>query len=117
MFAQGAQKSEVAEMDSLKLGEEKIFGDISVEFIKVISDSRCPESVACIWEGEAKILLGTNFNRNYFERQVTISGRTSEVLELGEIKFSSLQLDPYPATPKKITPKEYSLGFLLDIAP
>ncbi|MEG9327365.1 hypothetical protein V6B16_05425 [Salinimicrobium catena] len=117
MFAQGAQNIKIAEMDSLKLGEEKIFGNISVEFIRVISDSRCPESVACIWEGEAKILLGINFNRNYSEKQVTISGRTSKILELGEIKFSILQLDPYPVTPKKITPKEYSLGSILDTAP
>lgn len=121
MFSQATEKNEVvntlAESDSMKLGEELLLEDISIKFIKVISDSRCPESVTCIWEGEAEVLLGINFNQAYFEKQVVVKGSTSEVLEMGNLQLSLLYLDPYPVTPKKINPKDYSLGLQLNIAP
>lgn len=121
MFPQGAQSKMVektlTEIDSLQLGEELLHGDISVKFIRVISDSRCPKSVACIWEGEAEILLGITFNRNYFEKHLTVTGSTSEVLEIRNSQISVLYLNPYPVRPKKINPTEYFLGLHLDTAP
>jgi len=40
-----------AEMD---LGELFSFENKSIQFKKVISDSRCPKEVTCIWAGERK---------------------------------------------------------------
>jgi hypothetical protein len=121
MFSQSVQKHELvkrfSESDPLKLGEEIVFDDFSVKFIKVISDSRCPESVTCIWAGEAEVLLGITFNRSYFEQQITVTGKASEILESGNFRISLEYLDPYPVTPKKILTQEYSIGLQLVTAP
>ncbi|WP_010230960.1 hypothetical protein [Gillisia marina] len=41
----------------LDYGELFTFKNKSIQFKKVISDSRCPKDVTCIWAGEAKVLV------------------------------------------------------------
>ncbi|MFD0977145.1 hypothetical protein [Salinimicrobium gaetbulicola] len=97
----------------LKIGRELLNDKTSVKFIKVISDSRCPENVECIWQGEAEVLLGITINENYFEKQIVISGRLGRILKFGNLEILISYLDPYPTTTKKTNPKEYCLGLKL----
>lgn len=41
----------------LKTGEQAAIGNVTIKFKKVLSDSRCPRGVTCIWAGEAKVLV------------------------------------------------------------
>ena len=41
----------------IQYGETFLINGYAIVFKKVISDSRCPEGVACIRAGEAKILV------------------------------------------------------------
>lgn len=52
--------------DTVKLGDEfelkpgqevQIQGGPTVTFIEVPSDSRCPEDVTCVWQGNAEVVL------------------------------------------------------------
>lgn len=50
-FAQSGESIAVDLGDSATLAKSKI----SIKFVKVIEDSRCPVNVNCIWAGNAKI--------------------------------------------------------------
>lgn len=95
--------------DSLRIGNELLLDDSSVKFIRVISDSRCPKSVKCIWQGEVKVLLGVYTNQHYFEKVIVISSRVVNIVEIGDLEISILDLSPYPLKPVSINPKEYCL--------
>ena len=41
----------------VSLGETVQFQKASVQFLKVLEDSRCPSDVTCVWEGQAKVLV------------------------------------------------------------
>jgi hypothetical protein len=101
----------------LQKGELLNFGDKSVKFLKVISDSRCPEEVTCIWAGEAKLLIGV-FEDKKLLKEMIVTHSTLNIPYNIPLKFSSegiaysiagLELFPYPTTEAKIPEGEYFL--------
>lgn len=50
-FAQSGESAGIKLGDSAELAASKI----SIKFVRVIEDSRCPADVNCIWAGNAKI--------------------------------------------------------------
>ena len=38
----------------IQIGEEKKIGDLLIAFEGVAEDSRCPEGVVCVWQGNAR---------------------------------------------------------------
>ena len=58
-FGQGEKDSVMVErvkLDiDLEVGQDLLFGQTKVRVLKVISESRCPRQVTCIWAGEAKV--------------------------------------------------------------
>ncbi|MEO8933968.1 MAG: hypothetical protein ABI295_06630 [Xanthomarina sp.] len=56
----------------LFLGNAFLIEDIQIIFTDVISDSRCPENVTCVWAGEAFVLIDVRSNDELIEqREVT----------------------------------------------
>ena len=111
LFAQDDLQEEAGGINtSLQVEESFNLGQAGVKFLKLISDSRCPKQVTCIWQGEAKVLLGISINGEYFEKEVVISGSGGKQFFDGlNMLFSHLR--PYPETALKIAPEEYRLGF------
>ena len=114
-FAQGEKDSVMVELvklnADLQIGQELLFGETGVRFLKVVSDSRCPRQVTCIWPGEATVLLGIEVNGKYFEKEVVVSGSGAELLLPEDLQMFVSHLRPYPETPKGIAPEEYCLRF------
>lgn len=111
LFAQDDLQEEVGGIStSLQVGQYFDLGQAGVKFLKVISDSRCPKQVTCIWPGEAKVLLGISINGEYFEKEVVISGRGGE-LSLEGLNMQLSHLRPYPETALGIAHDEYCLRF------
>jgi hypothetical protein len=57
-----ASSVSVAQSDqrlTIKAGEQKIAfrGELKVEFVSVLEDSRCPADVQCIWAGNARVKI------------------------------------------------------------
>ncbi len=94
----------------LEVGQEFHFGKTSVKFVKVLSDSRCPKQVACMWAGEAKVLLGITTRGVYTEKEVVVSDRGAEMAFENDLQLLVSHLRPYPETAKGIRPKEYYLS-------
>lgn len=87
--------------------------NIQVRFDTVISDSRCPTNVFCLWEGEAKIkiklmksrpaiLYGEIPIRGYVTAKDTCCHKYTVI---DYYRITLLQLDPYPQHP---IPNDYT---------
>ena len=102
------------------LNEKMSLDDIlEVEFVKVVSDSRCPKNVQCVWAGEAVVLVKLHRNGTFEqETQITINPRGLEtsVLELfssDKTHTTAIKLMPYPdATLQEMKP--YYLEFCVE---
>src|SRR5690554_2973895 len=85
-------------------GETVVLKGVTVKFLEVIEDSRCPEGVNCMWAGRAIV-----------KAEVTSNGKTEEVtLIFGETRpgeekntnlftseefvINGLTLNPYPTS-------------------
>lgn len=95
----------------LEMGKVFQLDQNSVKFIKVISDSRCPKQVHCVWAGEAKVLLGITTNGKYFEKEVIVSGGGTVFALTEDLRMEVSHLRPYPETGAGIPAEEYCLRF------
>ena len=75
------------------------FGDTQIKFIQVISDSRCPQDVTCVWAGEATVEVeiyegGTSVGT----KQITFGAlnKSLEILANDVLGIKALSLQPYP---------------------
>tara|TARA_R100000935_G_scaffold27623_1_gene47815 strand:+ start:3281 stop:3673 length:393 start_codon:yes stop_codon:yes gene_type:complete len=112
---QAQENSEKVSFESfLSPGQLFSFENKSVRFIKVVSDSRCPKDVTCIWAGEAKVLISISENGKEIEEKI-ISIRDANNLILNfedsEMLYSlnAIELYPYPTSKHKIEDSEYCL--------
>lgn len=101
---------------TLQVGQALEFEGKSVRFKEVITDSRCPKGVTCIWAGEAKVLVEfLEEGKVCGEQELTIGGGAEAVslqqLFPGEeISVLPAVLAPYPDIHKEIARKEYKLS-------
>ncbi|MBT8260416.1 MAG: hypothetical protein HKO92_10300 [Flavobacteriaceae bacterium] len=100
----------------IQYGETLFVNGLSIEFVKVISDSRCPEGVTCVRAGEAKILINIYQEDNLIESKELIfypSGVTNtsdDILFNGDgLIINALSLSPYPEVHHRIPEKMYCL--------
>lgn len=91
----------------LRLGETASVDGPKVTPLRVVSDSRCPSNVQCVWAGELRV-----------EVKVAIgSGATTRELVLGQpeaVADGKLELVeglPYPRHGEPIYPEDYRFGF------
>lgn len=96
----------------LEIGDLLIFGDKSVKFKGVISDSRCPKNVTCVWAGEAKVLVEIFENGRFLEEKIisTKSGFVPLNFSVEDLIYgiTSINLLPYPTTEANVKP-QYTL--------
>ena len=109
------EQSEKVSFESLlSPGEFFSFENKSIRFKQVVSDSRCPKDVTCIWAGEAKVLVEVLENGKFVEEKV-ISLRDTDNFKFGfadsDIRYSldALELYPYPTSKHKIEASDYCL--------
>jgi len=99
-------------ISKINYGDTLHVEDISVEFIKIISDSRCPTNVTCVRAGEAVILIAIYRHWKLIEQKALVfhatgvtNSKRNSVYVSKEIKITGLGLFPYPQTPNKILKK------------
>ena len=105
--------------DTLELAIDKSAfnndNQLTISIDSVLSDSRCPSDVVCIWEGNAevrfllnndgkkmKFILNSHGGDNY-PSDTTISGYNIKLVEL----------HPYPVSTSKIANSEYVADLLI----
>jgi len=100
----------------LQGGEQLEFGDKSIRFKEVISDSRCPKDVTCVWAGEAKVLIEIFEKGNLInEKLVVINPYSIDEIPLqfsagdGIYSITAFKLFPYPTAASKMKTTDYTL--------
>lgn len=89
----------------LKPGQSAVIPgtELEIGFIRVVNDSRCPEDVVCVWEGDALVALwarqlgrGGRETLNAHIRGMTRLDSTSAAVGFRGYRIQALGLDPYP---------------------
>lgn len=103
-------KPELDEEFTIQNGEQVMIQgkDITVTFVEVLRDSRCPTGVECVWSGNAEVAVYINdelitLNTHIKPQQIVISGY--------QIKL--VKLTPYPHINKKIDPEDYAATLVI----
>ncbi len=99
------QEFSLAIGQSVTIPSEKM----TIEFIAVTADSRCPSGAQCIWAGEAECTINISLNKN--EQTVTLiqPGGGSSVSTKIEGYSLSFILNPYPQLGQQIENRDYRL--------
>ncbi|MGA8852993.1 MAG: hypothetical protein WB492_02335 [Christiangramia sp.] len=97
---------------SLCTGDQFSFGNKSMKFKEVVSDSRCPKNVTCVWAGEVKVLVEFFENGVYKgDKIISNSGISiAEFFEAEKLDIMGFSVSPYPVTARKIKPEEYTVN-------
>jgi hypothetical protein len=104
---------------TLRLGETGVFGNdpLRVTLVSVPEDSRCPQDVVCVWEGNGKAILtlalGTAFEQSY---DVNTSGAPNTV-SVGSYRLQLIQLSPYPVSTSPIPQNDYRVRLRVERVP
>lgn len=117
LFFQSQDGTMTREFSSTLLpGERMDLETGSIRFKEVISDSRCPKDVTCIWPGEAKVLVELLQDGRVCGEEVIVVQNNNDLLQVltkwfpgKEFTLAASGLYPYPETGGKITPSEYRL--------
>ncbi len=96
----------------LCIGESMQFGEKTVKFEKVVTDSRCPKEVTCVWAGEVKILLVFYDKGELIGKKiVTVAGSDiSNLYGVDGLIIEDVNVQPYPSIKRDITKDDYSLA-------
>ena len=124
-YAQDSTQIEKAEtpriISKLNYGETLKFNDIELRFVKVISDSRCPKNVTCVWAGEAVVLVDVYKKGKFFEQKKLSFSPTSYLkAELTglfvskKLRISGLNILPYPEYRSKIKTEDYYIQLVIE---
>ncbi len=84
---------------------------LEIKFVEVVSDSRCPQGVTCIWAGEVSCLVEVSKgNAGTYRIVLTQSGSTGQtfkqIIDEYDVVF---RVEPYPVYGKQIADNEYRL--------
>ena len=101
--------AKAAEQVTLKTGQTKIArtGRITIKFLELIEDSRCPADVNCVWAGIARIEVRLTRNGKSAVFELNTNHRENPAVFQGySVALSSLT--PYPTSTSKPGPSEYT---------
>lgn len=82
--------------------------DVSVSFTKVVSDSRCPLDVDCVWAGMAEVEVSVEIEGASHTILLATAGENNRIA-LGGYLFSLGEVSPYPTLQNPIAQKDYRI--------
>lgn len=82
---------------------------LTIKFVEVISDSRCPEGAECIWAGEAQCRLHFTLIGSPAEMIIVQPGGVADAKDYFIQYRIDFRLEPYPQEGQLIDPSDYRL--------
>lgn len=72
--------------------------DVTLTFLEVVEDSRCPTNTTCIWEGRAVVKIELLFSDGSKEiKEIEFKNANTPVIgSVGDTTLQALRLSPYP---------------------
>jgi hypothetical protein len=95
----------------LRVGQSQPVGasGLVITLVGVPEDSRCPQSVVCVWAGQAAVIIGATLagvDQGSF-RLVLGPGAASPAVAVAGYQARLVNLEPYPASPGAIPLGDY----------
>ena len=94
---------------TVRIGKKVSLRDtkLSIRFVSVIEDSRCPQGVQCVWQGNAK----ASFELSGIERKPS-TVRLNTGIEPKELEYSGytvklVKITPEPKSSERLAPRRY----------
>ena len=83
-------------------------GDLTVQFVRVTGDSRCPADAICIQGGDATVQVLAAEDGNDSSMLGLHTGDSSQASEVYRgARITLVELQPYPFSSRTIAPEEY----------
>jgi FlaG/FlaF family flagellin (archaellin) len=86
---------------------------ITVQFIEVVEDSRCPEDVNCVWAGNAKVKIKVRKGSGAWKTLEVNSGNAPQTVEFQGYEIKMTNLTPTPRSNIRINRNGYVATFAL----
>ncbi len=107
-----------AEPFRLEVGEEMRLEkeNVTVRFMTVVGDSRCPSDVTCFWAGdaEAEVRLTQGDDQTSVSLHTNGGGDYPRQAEAFDCTLRLEDLEPYPSTKSEIAPEDYVVTLTLE---
>jgi hypothetical protein len=109
-FREGATEPGPVDVQvTLAPGQSASIRNVSLRFIGVTGDNRCPADVVCVLGGSAAVTARVTIRGG--SRDLTFeTGNPQPVVE-DALTFELVQLQPYPFSTRTIEPEEYRATF------
>lgn len=92
----------------LKFGQQStIASGVTISFLDVVEDSRCPSDVVCIQAGQATIGVSVSMNGTDERHNLTVGPRGNESATFGQYSVMLTKLDPYPVSTVQTAQEDY----------
>lgn len=78
---------------------------LTVEFVRVVEDSRCPKDTTCVWAGEVKVEVATRVGSAAAVQQHEIKAGESAAVDAFQVMVVSVQ--PEKLSTREIPQEEY----------
>jgi hypothetical protein len=110
LFGVSAAAAQATEQIKIKNGGQAVTkkGRITVRFLELVEDSRCPEDVNCIWAGVARIKIRLSKNGNSSVFELNTNQRDKPAVFQG-YSFTLTDFRPRPSSTAKYSPSAYSV--------
>lgn len=99
-----------SEIVNVKINESVMSDGVTIEFLELIDDSRCPVDVNCIWAGTAKIKVKVSEGERSEVTELDLMHRSSG-FKFGEHVLRFTGLSPVPRSNVRINRNEYVATF------
>ena len=84
---------------------------MTIKFVEVVEDSRCPEGAQCIWAGQARVKIQVDRYHKTLAVFVLNLNEGKNSAEYGDQTITFKSLEPYPNAHKPSDPKTYTATF------
>jgi len=81
---------------TLQVGRQKTVGKITVKFVAVDSDSRCPINVSCVWAGNARVKISVRKGKRHANDLELNSNLAPKVITFEGYDIAFVDLTPKP---------------------
>jgi len=78
---------------------------LTVEFVRVVEDSRCPKDTTCVWAGEVKVEVATRAGSAAAVQQHEI--KAGESATVGAFQVMVVNVQPEKLSTREIPPEDY----------
>jgi len=84
----------------MAIGETVVFTHVTIKFVEVLEDSRCPKDVNCMWEGQAIALMEVTETEKEAQQVELFFGKRNNryLFSSEECSLKGVSLDSHPSS-------------------